>query len=236
MAYTNVHRAFLQSCSNHGTVNKQNALDILTSIYTRYGNSDTIPTDDDVVDVVAKINEAIYPFDQRIAYLHFDPLDNDFYVFVNLQESPIDLQQNVYTPQELHYFRVLLRELTHSDDHTLTTIACLNLTNDTPGETVKPLPKTRAEQLLNEWEELGYFVLLQEKFHFGPKSVVEFEKYLSKNYSDIMTRCLLCNVTIFYGVRCASCTQILHKDCLKKYLRQLTSCPSCEELWSVPLS
>uniref|UniRef100_A0A182Y0U5 Non-structural maintenance of chromosomes element 1 homolog n=1 Tax=Anopheles stephensi TaxID=30069 RepID=A0A182Y0U5_ANOST len=235
MAYTNVHRAFLQACSNHGTVSKQHALDMLTSICTRYGDSDTIPSEDDVVDVVAKINEKIYPFDQKIAYTHFEPLDCDFYVFVNLQESPIDLQQNVYTPLELHYFRVLLRELTLSEDHTLSMIACLNLTADTTGETVKPLPKTRAEQLLNEWEELGYFVVLEEKFHFGPKSVVEFEKYLSKNYVDVMTRCCLCNVTIFYGVRCASCPQILHKDCLKKYLRRLTTCPSCSKLWSVPL-
>lgn len=235
MVYTNVHRAFLQACSNHGTISKKLALDILMSIYARYGDGDTIPTEDDIVDVVAKINEQIYPFDQKIAYTHFDPLDSDFYVFVNLQESPIDLQQNVYTPQELHYFRVLLRELTLSEDHTLTMIACLNLTNDTTGETVKPLPKTRAEQLLNEWEELGYFIVLNEKFHFGPKSVVEFEKYLSKNYAESMTRCCLCNVTIFYGVRCATCPQILHKDCLKKYLRRLTTCPSCNQLWSVSL-
>uniref|UniRef100_A0A182WK80 Non-structural maintenance of chromosomes element 1 homolog n=1 Tax=Anopheles minimus TaxID=112268 RepID=A0A182WK80_9DIPT len=235
MAYTHVHRAFLQACSNHGTISKQNALEVLIGIYARYGDGDTVPNDDDVIDVVAKINERIHQFDQKIVYTHFEPLDKDFYVFVNLQESPIDLHQNVFTAQELHFFRVLLRELTLSEDHTLSMIMCLNFTNDTVGETVKPLPKTRAEQLLNEWEELGYFLVLDDKLHFGPKSVVEFDKYLTKNYADIITRCCLCNVTIFYGVRCASCPQILHKDCLKKYLRRLTNCPSCKVLWSVSI-
>uniref|UniRef100_A0A182MTZ3 Non-structural maintenance of chromosomes element 1 homolog n=1 Tax=Anopheles culicifacies TaxID=139723 RepID=A0A182MTZ3_9DIPT len=235
MAYTNVHRAFLQACSNRGAISKQQALDVLIGIYARYGDGDTIPNEDDIIDVVAKINERIYQFDQKIVYTHYEPLEEDFYVFVNLQESPIDLQQNIFTPQELHFFRVLLRELTLSEDHTLTTIICLNLTNDTVNETVKPLPKTRAEQLLHEWSALGYFAVLDEKLHFGPKSVVEFDKYLTKNYSDIISRCCLCNVTIFYGVRCASCPQILHKDCLKKYLRRLTNCPACKELWSVPI-
>ncbi|XP_053673227.1 non-structural maintenance of chromosomes element 1 homolog [Anopheles nili] len=235
MSYNNVHRAFLQACSNHGTISKQQAHDILIGIYARYGEDDTVPDEDKVAEVVAKINERIYRFDQKISFTHYDPTDMDFYVFVNLQESPVDLQQNFYSATEIHYFRVLLRELTLSDDHHLPSIACLNLTSETAGEGTKPLTKARAEQLLGEWEEMGYFLELEDKCYLGPKAIVEFEKFLNKHYADVITRCCLCKVTIFYGVRCASCPQILHKDCMKKYLRRLTNCPACKELWSVPL-
>uniref|UniRef100_A0A182QE16 Non-structural maintenance of chromosomes element 1 homolog n=1 Tax=Anopheles farauti TaxID=69004 RepID=A0A182QE16_9DIPT len=235
MSYTDVHRAFLQACSNHGTLSKQQALDILIGIYTRFGDSSDVPSEDNLVDVVAKINERIYRFDQKISYMHYEPTEKDFFVFVNLQESPIDLQQNFYTAAELHYFRVLLRELTLSEDHTLGSMVCLNLTNETAGDGMKAVTKSRAEQLLSEWEQLGYFLMLEDKCYFGPKAIVEFEKYLNKNYADVITRCCLCNVTIFYGIRCATCPQILHKDCLKKYLRRLTNCPACKKLWSVAL-
>uniref|UniRef100_A0A182IY62 Non-structural maintenance of chromosomes element 1 homolog n=1 Tax=Anopheles atroparvus TaxID=41427 RepID=A0A182IY62_ANOAO len=235
MTYTDVHRAFLQACSNHGTINAQQAYDILVGIYARYAASESVPREDAVAEVVAAINTRIYPFDQKIAYIHYDPTDTDFYVFVSLLESPIDLQQKEYTLPELHYFRALLRELTLSDDHQLPSIACLNLTNETGSDGHKALSKGRAEQLLTEWEDLGYFLVLEDKCHFGPKAIVEFEKYLNTNYADVITRCCLCNVTIFYGVRCATCPQILHKDCLKKYLRRLTNCPACKKLWSVPV-
>uniref|UniRef100_A0A182K710 Non-structural maintenance of chromosomes element 1 homolog n=1 Tax=Anopheles christyi TaxID=43041 RepID=A0A182K710_9DIPT len=235
MAYTNVHRAFLQACSNHGTLNKNQAFSMYMAICAQHDESNNVPLEEDLAGVIEAINERIYRFDQKIALIHYDPTDMDFYVFVNLQESPIDLQQNVFTAPELHFFRVLLRELTLSEDHTLAMITCLNLTNDTAGEGMKPLPKTRAEQLLQEWEQLGYFLTLDDTCYLGPKSVVEFEKYLNRNYGDIVTRCCLCNVTIFYGIRCSSCPQILHKACMKKYLRRLTDCPACKQLWSVPL-
>ncbi|XP_058126073.1 non-structural maintenance of chromosomes element 1 homolog [Anopheles ziemanni] len=235
MTYSNVHRAFLQACSNHGTLSSQQAYEILIGIYARYGETETVPKEDVVAEVVSEINSRIYPYDQKIAYMHYDPTDTDFYVFVSLMESPIDLQQNNYTVSELHYFRALLRELTLSEDHQLPSIACLNLTNESASEGNKALSKPRAEQLLSEWEGLGYFLVLQDKCYFGPKAIVEFDKYLNTNYADVITRCCLCNVTIFYGIRCASCPQILHKDCLKKYLRRLTNCPSCKKLWSVPV-
>ncbi|XP_040156126.1 non-structural maintenance of chromosomes element 1 homolog [Anopheles arabiensis] len=235
VSYTNVHRAFLQACSNHGTLSTSQAFNMYVAICAQHDDSHSIPSEADLASVIEAINERIYRFDQKIALVHYDPTDMDFYVFVSLQESPIDLQQNVFTAPELHFFRVLLRELALSEDHTLALIACLNLTNDTASEGMKPLAKTRAEQLLQEWEQLGYFLTLNDKCYLGPKAVVEFEKYITRNYADVVTRCCLCNVTIFYGVKCASCPQILHKDCMKKYLRRLTNCPACKTLWSVPL-
>uniref|UniRef100_A0A182PN97 Non-structural maintenance of chromosomes element 1 homolog n=1 Tax=Anopheles epiroticus TaxID=199890 RepID=A0A182PN97_9DIPT len=233
--YTNVHRAFLQACSNHGTMSKEQAFNMYIAICAQHDSNHLIPAEKDLDQVVEAINERIYRFDQKIVLTHYEPTDMDFYVFVSLQESPVDLQLNAFTAPELHYFRVLLRELTLSEDHTLAVITCLNLTMDTVSEGAKPLAKMRAEQLLQEWEQLGYFLTLDDKCYLGPKAVVEFEKYINKNFADVVTRCCLCNVTIFYGVRCASCPQILHKDCLKKYLRRLTNCPACKNLWTVPM-
>ncbi|XP_035788308.1 non-structural maintenance of chromosomes element 1 homolog [Anopheles albimanus] len=235
MSYTDVHRMFLQACTNHGTLSKEQAYELLIGIHAQCGDSDTIPKEDEVAEVVAAINNRIYRFDQKIVYTHYDPTEGDFYVFVNLIDSPINRHQNMYTAPELQYFRALLREITLTDDHQLPLIACLNLTNQSADEGTKPVAKARAEQLLAEWEQSGYFLILDNQCYFGPRTIVEFENYLNTNFADLVTRCCLCNVTIFYGLRCAKCPQILHRECMKKYLRRLTNCPACKELWTVKL-
>ncbi|XP_058060077.1 non-structural maintenance of chromosomes element 1 homolog [Anopheles bellator] len=234
--YTDVHRAFLQAVSNHGTIGEQQAYNILVNIYARYGSTESVPNEEDVAEVVAMINTRIARFDQKICYIHYEPTDMDYVVFVNLIDTPATrVMHNFYTEPELHYFRYLLRELVQNPDHQLPLIACLNFTTLSAGKGGKPIAKTRAESLLSDWEQYGYFLMLEDKCYLGPRTITEFETYLSTHFPDEIKHCSLCNITIYYGVRCAHCSHTLHKKCMQKYLRKFTNCPACKGLWTVKL-
>ncbi|XP_065089192.1 non-structural maintenance of chromosomes element 1 homolog [Ochlerotatus camptorhynchus] len=229
MPYTDVHRAFLQAISQHGTMSAKQAYKAFLAICAKYHGSEEIPTEDQIPEVVATINGKLYRYDQKICFVHFDPADTDFYVFCNQTESQLDRLQNTYTESELALFRLILRELACNEENKLKPIVCLNLTSEIKS---KPLSKVRAEELLEEWEKLGYFVQLAEMWYFGPKTIGEFDRYLLANYPDEMQRCKLCKESVFYGVKCDKCPDSFHKDCMKKYLKRLTACPGCKGLWS----
>lgn len=275
MPYTDVHRAFLQAVSQHGTMSAKQAYKALLAIYAKckfsapsivnkspeFSNKihfisdhdgEEIPTEDQVPEVVSLINGKLHRYDQKISFVHYDPADMDFYVFCNLIESPLDRLQNNYTESELGLFRLILRELAGNEENKLKPIVCLNLTSQIQG---KPLSKVRAEELLEEWEKQGYFVQLDGMWYFGPKTIGEFDRYLLSNYPDEIQRCKLCKESVFYvwifmvrvakekliiryllqGVKCDKCPESFHKDCMKKYLRRLTTCPGCKGLWSTPV-
>uniref|UniRef100_A0A023EMY4 Non-structural maintenance of chromosomes element 1 homolog n=1 Tax=Aedes albopictus TaxID=7160 RepID=A0A023EMY4_AEDAL len=232
MPYTDVHRAFAQAIAHHGTMSAKQAYKALLAIYAKYHDGEEIPSEDDIPEVVASINGKLYRYDQKICFVHYEPADTDFYVFCNLVESQIDRIQNYYSESETTLFRLVLREMATSEEHKLKPIMCLNLTGEIQG---KQLSKVRAEQLLDQWEKMGYFVQLGGMWHFGPKVIGEFDRYLTTNYPEQMRMCKLCKESVFYGVRCDKCPESFHRDCMKKYLRRLTNCPGCKNLWSTPV-
>ncbi|XP_055606651.1 non-structural maintenance of chromosomes element 1 homolog [Uranotaenia lowii] len=230
MSYTDVHRAFLQTVSHHGTMSAKQAYKALLAIFGKHHSDESIPTEDQVPDIVASINGRIHRYDQRIIFVHYEPVSTDFYVFCNQTEAPLDRLQNCYSEPELSLFRLMLREMALAEEHRLRPIVCLNLTGQLAG---KSISKVRAEELLDEWEKMGYFIQLDDHWCFGPRVVAEFERYLSTNFPEQMHRCTLCNESVFYGIQCEKCPQAFHRECMKKYLRRLTVCPGCKEMWTV---
>ncbi|XP_055626179.1 non-structural maintenance of chromosomes element 1 homolog isoform X2 [Toxorhynchites rutilus septentrionalis] len=194
-SYTDVHRAFLQAVSQHGTVSAKQAYKILLSEYGKYHNDETVPTEDDVPDAVALINSKLHRFDKKIVFVHYEPTNADFYCFCPQAETAVDRLQNYYSKPELSLFRLMLKELACSEGHKVRPIVCLNLTAEITGKTIT---KVRAEELLDEWEKLGYFVQMDEMWYFGPKTVAEFDRYLSAHFAEHMHKCLLCNEMDFY--------------------------------------
>ncbi|XP_058832000.1 non-structural maintenance of chromosomes element 1 homolog [Topomyia yanbarensis] len=233
MLYTDVHRAFLQALSHHGTMSAKQAYQSLLGAYARYHDDETVPTEDQVADVVASINSKLFRYDQRVVFVHYEPANTDFYVFCNQTESAIDRLQNCYTESELNLFRLLLRELACSEEHKLRPITCLNLTSEIAG---KQISKVRAEELLEEWEKSGYFVQLDGMWYFGPRATAEFDRYLCQNFEEQMHKCKLCNESVFYGIKCATCPLSFHRECMNKYLKRLTKCPGCKEMWAYPVA
>ncbi|XP_058464599.1 non-structural maintenance of chromosomes element 1 homolog isoform X2 [Malaya genurostris] len=214
-------------------MSSKQAYKALLGAYARYHDDETVPMEDQVADVVASINNKLHRYNQRVKFVHFELINTDFYVFCNQTESAIDRLQNCYTESELSLFRLMLRELACTEDNKIRPIACLNLTTEISGKAISMM---RAEELLEEWEKAGYFVQLDGMWYFGPRTTVEFERYLSQNFEEQMQKCKLCNETVFYGIKCATCPLYFHRDCMRKYLKRLTKCPGCKEMWSFPVS
>ncbi|XP_053688295.1 non-structural maintenance of chromosomes element 1 homolog [Sabethes cyaneus] len=233
MPYTDVHRTFLQALSLHGTMSAKQAYKTLLSVYGKYHDDETVPTEDELSEVVASINGKLYRYGQRVVFVHYEPVGTDFYVFCNQNESAVDRLQTSYSESEVGLFRLMLREMASSEEHKLRPIVCLNLTSEITG---KPVSKMRAEDLLEEWEKLGYFVQIDGMWYFGPRCTAEFGWYLTQNHGDQMHKCKLCSELVFYGIQCQKCPLFFHRECIKKYLRRLSKCPGCNELWSVPVA
>lgn len=75
-------------------------------------------------------------------------------------------------------------------------IDCLNLTGKL--EAGKNLSKSRAEALIQEWQLAGYLALEKHEIGFGPRTMVEFDRYLANNFPDQMQHCRLCKEVLFY--------------------------------------
>uniref|UniRef100_A0A8D8ALZ2 Non-structural maintenance of chromosomes element 1 homolog n=2 Tax=Culex pipiens TaxID=7175 RepID=A0A8D8ALZ2_CULPI len=233
MAYSDVHRAFLQSISHHGFISSKQALTILLSIYTKYHPDDTIPNEHHLLHVITSINAKIARYSQKIKLVRFEPNRTDYYVFCNLSDrTPADRLHTCYTDSEVAYFWLVLKEMACCDGQAASPFLCLYLSELI---TDKPrLSKVRAEELLDEWTRAGYFYPESNgTWILGVRTVAEFGQFLREKFEDKIHVCLLCKEATFYGVNCRHCPGTFHTRCIKTYLQRLTVCPGCKEMWIV---
>lgn len=125
-----------------------------------------------------------------------DGADKGYYlVYVATSESIINLQQHNYTEGEIDYFRIMLRTLMDSDTQSLSSIEASNLVTQV---TNKPPTKLRAEQLLEKWCKLSYFVNINGNYYFGPKGLAEFSSYFQQHYKEKCVQCEICKTLVFW--------------------------------------
>ncbi|XP_053687030.1 non-structural maintenance of chromosomes element 1 homolog [Sabethes cyaneus] len=229
--YSDEHRRFVQSCMLHGSVTVENALKILTLIWAKSHPGSPAPSEETLEQVVNKANMRLLRYQHRIVRLVYDPTNTAYYVFANLSDTAMDRFQTTYPEAELSFFRVLLCELAESENHQLGQIQCLNLTGKVKGGG-RIVSKNRAEELIADWITTGYLTLHNGEIRFGPRAIVEFDHYLVNHFAEHMTNCRLCKQTLFYGVKCNKCSEIMHVACLKKYIAKMKKCPACKNTWT----
>lgn len=104
--------------------------------------------------------------------------------------------QIIYTKSEVHFFRLLQRDIVLSPDGSIRSITALNLTNALETSTAK-LTKTRAQELIEIWCDEGYFIDADEVLAFGPKTQAEFGHFLKTSFPNEVYVCSLCKLPIF---------------------------------------
>lgn len=231
--YSNVHRGFLQACTLQSTMTVTDAAKIMVHLYGLYQPNDAIPDESRLQELIDQINPKLARFQQKIVLLESDPKQPNYVVFANLSDSPLDRFQTTYPDGELSFFRVVLHELATTEGHRLDQIEWLNLTAKI--EEGRNVTKTRAEELLTEWISAGYLILEGDEIGFGPKTQVEFDRYLLNNFPDQVEQCRLCKEVLFYGIKCEKCPVSMHKACAKKYFKKVKNCPACKKPWTVKL-
>jgi non-structural maintenance of chromosomes element 1 len=150
--------------------------------------------------LINTINTKIAPFDQKIQHVKsFDLNDEEYLVFTYKSEISMNKFQTVYSEQEVHFFRLLMKEIARSEELQIKTMICINLTSKIPKlkTNMKMMSKARAEELLSEWMLSGYFLEQDNDIFFGPRMLSEFGVYLKTNFPENIVACHLCKNVIF---------------------------------------
>lgn len=87
-----------------------------------------------------------------------------------------------------------MKAIALDEDHSVRQISVLNLMNENRN---KDFTMSRAEKLLDQWIEEGYFYSINGMVHFGVRAVAEFGEFLRNKFSETVASCFLCKTALF---------------------------------------
>lgn len=63
--------------------------------------------------------------------------------------------------------------------------------------TTKKITKQRAQNLIEDWCQSGYFIDINDKIHLGPRTIGEFGSQFRAKFPDYINSCFLCSQPTF---------------------------------------
>lgn len=98
--------------------------------------------------------------------------------------------QNVYSEQELDYFKLIINKIIANTEVFITPRDALNISSEVP----KKLLKIRAQVLLDKWLCSHYFFKnTDDKIYLGPKILNEFKELFQAQEIEYIKSCSLCD-------------------------------------------
>ncbi|XP_039750901.1 non-structural maintenance of chromosomes element 1 homolog isoform X2 [Pararge aegeria] len=214
MSYGEVHRFFLRTIASKGVLTFSNAQNILDQSY---------PEDKPSIEDLAKqINDTIRPFQQTIKIVNDEVTSEKNIVFLFLGFDDATKSQNMFSAQELEFFRTLIEEIMTTESRQISSQYALNLVNKLK------VPKTDAQRLLRTWCRMHYLVEINTNYALGLRAIHEFQHYLRENMPDTINECCLCKEIVFRGYNCPLCGDAVHTRCLNMYLEAGPKWPCCK--------
>ncbi|XP_030556733.1 non-structural maintenance of chromosomes element 1 homolog [Drosophila novamexicana] len=228
-----VKRAFLRACINHSCLDHDQIDKILIPLCEHH--QVTKPAKKEALhDFVKDIEGAIKELSQSLSFMKHPITGKEYLVFAITDATPDKQNHPGLTAEECLYFSNLLDKLGQQEDcHIAWNEAYSDL--DFKGST-KPPKKLRMQTLLQLWTEMGYFLESDDRLYLGPRSIVEFEFYLRSNYAETIKECALCKQLVLWDIKCSDCGRKIHRECIRKYLRTRSNCPTCGNKWATRLS
>ncbi|CAG9579750.1 unnamed protein product [Danaus chrysippus] len=149
-------------------------------------------------------------------------------VFLCLGYDETTKLQNMFAPNKLDYFRILMEEIVTTENREISVMRALNLVSK-----VKPtLHITDAEVLLKTWYRMHYLDLNGTNYALGIRAIHEFERYLKDNLPDYVKNCTICKQMVFRGINCPACDETIHTRCLNVCLDRVRQWPCCRAEYS----
>ncbi|XP_055315926.1 non-structural maintenance of chromosomes element 1 homolog [Sitodiplosis mosellana] len=238
--YTNAHRAFLQACIRLSVLSTKQTHDVLQSVQNKHGDSEAEVNDAAVRKMVDEINAKLteHEIEQRLSFVHYewDDIACEFLVFCNtfatIGASP------VYNEAESNYMKTLMEKIVMNDTHSLSRMSAVHLSS-APSQlsqsqsTSKKVTKQRAEDLLEEWIEAGYFMNRGDLITLGPRGIGEYRDTFRTKFGDYIQCCRLCSEIALQPHFCPNdeCDAALDKRCFKNYVVKQKKCPGCKSDW-----
>ncbi|XP_055914825.1 non-structural maintenance of chromosomes element 1 homolog [Eupeodes corollae] len=221
-----VKQHFIQACAAFGSLSKANAIDILRPICSKYEVD--LPEDSHFKNFIKDINEDLNRFDHDISCVKY-PLSKEEFIVFRAVNTKVTRFLSHLSEQDRNYFRLLLTTIACAENYGISDMEAINLSTRL---TDKPLAKNRAEDLLQNWKNVGYFYELDNTLYLGPRMIVEFESLLLSAFPDDVKECSLCKKIVLWDPSCNECETKFHAECIRKYLIKSSNCPACQKLWS----
>ncbi|CAH1635719.1 unnamed protein product [Spodoptera littoralis] len=216
MTYGKFHRFFLRTVASQGAVSMSDAQEIVQKFNDEEETS--------VQDVVKSINDEIRQFQQEIKITSDEVTNEKVIVFLSLGYDEATKAQNIFSANELEYFRVLLEQIMTTESRQITGMNAINLASSMKST----FTKSDAQRMLNIWHRMKYLDKDQNNYALGVRAVHEFEGYIRTNMPDAVEQCCLCKQTVFRGYNCPACALAIHNRCLMGYLEKIQKWPCCK--------
>ncbi|XP_037711065.1 non-structural maintenance of chromosomes element 1 homolog [Drosophila subpulchrella] len=227
-----VKRGFLRACKNHSYLSYELIDKILGPLCARH--KVPIPSSKEAIKaIVSEINDTISDLGQSLVFIKYPIKGEEYLVYAKTDATPDNVANTGLSADDCQYFSKLLDKIASEEDCHIPWNAAYN---DLGLQgTSKPLKKSRMQELLHTWTQMGYFMELDERIYLGPRSLVELSFYLASNHGEHIKNCMLCKCLVLWDIRCGSCNIQFHRECINTYLQRRDICPSCGNLWTTPL-
>lgn len=88
----------------------------------------------------------------------------------------------------------LIEAIVQENNSAITMIRAINLSTPFAASqaTSKKISKTRAQELIEEWKTVGYFISDDDVVSLGPRTIAEYGETLRSKFPDYVWGCHLC--------------------------------------------
>ncbi|EDV98902.1 non-structural maintenance of chromosomes element 1 homolog [Drosophila grimshawi] len=229
-----VKRAFLRACINHSCLDPEQIDKILTPLCEHH-KVEKPANKEALYKLVGEIENTIRELNQSLGFVQHPISGKEYLVFAITEATPDKLAHPGLSAEECQYFSIILDMLGQREDLCIAWNEAYSNVNF-KGTATKPPTKLRMQTLLQMWNDMGYFVESDDHLYLGARSIVEFEFHLRSHYVDTIKECALCKKLVFWDVKCSDCGRKIHRECIRKYLRTRSNCPTCGNKWCTRLS
>ncbi|XP_049871313.1 non-structural maintenance of chromosomes element 1 homolog isoform X1 [Pectinophora gossypiella] len=221
MTYNCTHRFLLRSLASRGVMSYAETEQVLAS----FAGGENENSQLEVSALIHEINDQIRPFQQNIKITNDELTNEKVIIFLSLGYDDATKAHNVFSPNELEFFRLLIESIMTTEARQITGIHALNIVGQMKGT----LTKTDAQKRLNIWCQMRYLDKDGDNYALGVRAIHEFEGYLRQNMPDTIEECCLCKQIVFRGYNCPACAKAVHTLCLNRYLEKVQKWPCCKE-------
>lgn len=128
-----------------------------------------------------------------------------FSVFLMQWKNPLNLNSPspANNEAECMFMKVLMEKIVTNDSHSISVMTAIHLSNTATQQlsqsqsvsSSKRINIQRAEELVDQWINSAYFVLLRDagSIILGPRAIAEFRDTLRTKFPDFIQNCHLCS-------------------------------------------
>merc|ERR1712093_493569 len=248
MAISELHHLFMQAFMSHRAMSEKTAQVVYAKCITAQGVDEEEATD--YASILDEINPELEPFGFGIKRFNDEFTGKAWVAFCNVKSDEIAKVATEYGPQEISYFRTLIKLIMRSGRR----YAIKGNEAKKAGQfkSVTPtLTPTQAQGVLSTFVANGWLVVNTVKhgseastmYTLSARSRMELEHYLTEKFPRQASKdyeCRICNEIVMKGRECTTenCNTRMHDHCGRSWAARQNAntlkCPKCREVSWVP--